>query len=77
MEAIPADQGAVSVAATKAASPLCGAASYRYAVNPLLTSVVRKNCTLGSVGAGGWSPLLATRWRSVMVVPAATIEPNS
>ena len=52
MEAIPADQGAVSVAATKAVSPLLGAASYRRAVNQLLTSVVREICTLRSVGAG-------------------------
>src|SRR6266849_1431153 len=50
--AIPADQGAVSVAATKAVSPLLGAASYRRAVNQLLTSVVREICTLRSVGAG-------------------------
>ncbi len=47
-----ADQGAVSVAATKAVSPLLGAASYRHAVKQLLTSVVREICTLSSVGAG-------------------------
>jgi hypothetical protein len=52
VEAIPADQGAASVAATKAVSPLLGAASYRHAVNQLLTSVVREICTLRSVGAG-------------------------
>src|SRR2546422_2766296 len=39
---IPADQGAVSVAATKAVSPLLRAASYRRAVKQLLTSVVRE-----------------------------------
>src|SRR5713101_1877016 len=50
--AIPADQGALSVAATKAVSPLLGAASYRRAVKQLLTSVVREICTLRSVGAG-------------------------
>jgi len=52
VEAIPADQGAVSVAATKVVSPLLGAASYRRAVKQLLTSVVREICTLRSVGAG-------------------------
>ena len=52
VEAIPADQGAVPVAATKAVSPLLGAASYRRAVKQLLTSVVREICTLRSVGAG-------------------------
>src|SRR5213078_795480 len=52
VEAIPADQGAVSVAATKAVSPVLGAASYRRAVKQLLTSVVREICTLRSVGAG-------------------------
>src|SRR5437899_9474056 len=52
VEAIPADQGAVSVAATQAVSPLLGAASYRHAVKQLLTSVVREICTLRSVGAG-------------------------
>jgi hypothetical protein len=41
------------VVATKAVSPIPGAASYRYAVNRLLTSVVREICTLRSVGAGG------------------------
>src|SRR5260370_22474596 len=50
--AIPVDQGALSVAATKAVSPLLGAASYRRAVKQLLTSVVREICTLRSVGAG-------------------------
>src|SRR5208337_4143454 len=52
VEEISADQGAVSVAATKAVSPLLGAASYRHAVKQLLTSVVREICTLRSVGAG-------------------------
>src|SRR6201987_74662 len=52
VEAIPADQGAVSVVATKAVSPLLGAASYRRVVNQLLTSVVREIRTLRSVGAG-------------------------
>ncbi len=45
-------QGAVSVAATKAVSPLLGAATHRRAVKQLLTSVVREICTLRSVGAG-------------------------
>jgi len=52
VEAIPTDQGAVSISATKAVSPLLGVASYRRAVNHLLTSVVREICTLRSVGAG-------------------------
>src|SRR5208337_4613227 len=42
MEAIPSDQGTVSAIATKAVSPLSGVASYRYAVNHLLTSVVHR-----------------------------------
>jgi hypothetical protein len=52
VEEVSADQGAVSFAATKAVSPLLGAASYRHAVKQLLTSVVREICTLRSVGAG-------------------------
>ena len=52
VEAIPTDQGAVSLSATKAVSPLLGVASYRRAVKQLLTSVVREICTLRSVGAG-------------------------
>ena len=52
MAAIPTDQGAVSISATKAVSPLLGVASYRRAVKHLLTSVVREICTLRSVGAG-------------------------
>ena len=52
VDAIPADQGAVSTTATKAVSPLYGATSYRCAVKQLLTSVVREICTLRSVGAG-------------------------
>ena len=52
VEAIPTDQGAVSISATKAVSPLLGVASYRRAVKHLLTSVVREICTLRSVGAG-------------------------
>ena len=39
--------------ATKAVSPVPGATSSRDAVKHLLTSVVRENCTLRSVGAGG------------------------
>jgi hypothetical protein len=42
----------VSATATKAVSPVWEAASYRRAVNQLLTSVVRETCTLRSVGAG-------------------------
>ena len=52
VEAIPVDQGAVSIGATKAVSPLVGVASYRLAVKHLPTSVVREICTLRSVGAG-------------------------
>ena len=44
---------AVSVTATKAVSPLSGAASFRGAVNQLLKSVVREIRTLRSVGTGG------------------------
>src|SRR5438093_1056746 len=42
----------VSVTATQAVSPAPGAASSRGAVTHFLTSVVRENCTLRSVGAG-------------------------
>ena len=51
MEAIPADQGAVSVAAT---SSISLTRSYKLSprVKQLLTSVVREICTLRSVGAG-------------------------
>jgi hypothetical protein len=62
VEAIPTDQEAVSISATKAVSPLLGVASYRRAVKHLLTSVVREICTLRSVGAGSGQPLSATRW---------------
>ena len=58
----PADQGAVAVTATKAVSPLSGVTSSRGAVNQLLKSVVRENCTLRSVGAGGGRLPPATRW---------------
>ena len=57
VEAIPADQGTVPSTATQVASPLRGAASSSHtAVNQLLKSVVRKNCTLRSVGAGDGRP---------------------
>jgi hypothetical protein len=48
--------GPVPPAATQAASPLWSATSSSYAVNQLLTSVVRKICTLRSVGAGDGRP---------------------
>jgi len=48
--------------AAKAVTPLPGVTSYRYAVR-LLTSVVRENRTLRSVGAGSGRLLPATRWR--------------
>src|ERR1700722_20180783 len=51
VEAIPKDQGAVSIRATKTVSPLLGVASSRR-VNQLLKSVVREICMLRSVGAG-------------------------
>jgi hypothetical protein len=53
LDSVPADQGANSVGATKALSPIPGVASYRYAVNQLPKSVVREIRTLRSVGAGG------------------------
>src|SRR5208337_1211761 len=71
MEAIPSDQGTVSAIATKAVSPLSGVASYRYAVNHLLTSVVRENRTLRSAGAGGGRLPLATRWYHASDIPTA------
>ena len=52
VEAIPADQSTVPTVATQAVSPLWGFASSSSAVNQLLKSVVRKICTLRSVGAG-------------------------
>ena len=72
VEAIPADQGAVPVAATKAVSPLLGAASYRRAVKQLLTSVVREICTLRSVGAGARATVPGHPVQAVMVVPTVT-----
>ena len=57
-------QGRVSDTATKAISPVPGAAGYRSAVNQFSKSVVREIRTLRSVGAGGGQPPLATRyWR--------------
>jgi RNA-directed DNA polymerase len=50
---LPADQGAIAVTAAKAVSALSGVTSSCGAVNQLLKSVVRENCTLRSVGAGG------------------------
>ena len=50
--AIPADQGTVPAASTKAALLLPRVAGYRHTVNQPLTSPVRETCTLGSVGAG-------------------------
>jgi hypothetical protein len=53
-------QGAVSIAATKAVSPVQGAASSRGAVKLFLTSLVRENCTLRSL----WVPGAGDRpWR--------------
>jgi len=53
VEAISADRGTVSPAATQAAAPLWRAASSSHtAVNQPPKSVVRENCTLRSVGAG-------------------------
>ena len=53
VDAIRADQGTVPSTATQAASPLWGGASSSHnAVKQLLKSVVRKICTLRSVGAG-------------------------
>jgi hypothetical protein len=53
MGGVSADQGAISVVATKAVPPIPGVTSYRCAVNQLLTSVVQEICALRSVGAGG------------------------
>src|SRR5258707_15375325 len=60
--AIPANQGTVPSATTKAVSPLQGTASYRHTVKQLLKTVVRQIRTLRSVGAGGGQPPPATRW---------------
>src|SRR5215471_18257804 len=57
VDEIPADQTTVSCTTTQAVSPLRGAASSSYsAVNQLLKSVVRKICTLRSVGTGAGRP---------------------
>ncbi len=50
--AIPADQGTVPAASTKAALLLPRVAGYRHPVNQPLTSPSAGICTLGSVGAG-------------------------
>jgi hypothetical protein len=60
--AIPAEQGTVPSATTKAVSPLQGAASYRHTVKQLLKSVVRQIRMLRSVGAGGGQLPPATQW---------------
>ena len=52
MEGVPSDQGAISVVATKATSPIPGVASYRYSISRLLKGVVREIRTLRSVGTG-------------------------
>ena len=67
--AIPADQGTIPAATTKAASPLQGTASYRPTVRQLLKSVVRQIRTLRSVGAGGGQPPPATRWAHSNMCP--------
>jgi len=53
VETIPTNQNPVPAATTKVVSSLREATSHRRAVNQLLTSVVRENRTLRSVGAGG------------------------
>jgi RNase P protein component len=53
LDALSADQGTVSSAATQAVSPQLGATSDRRTVKQLLRSVVREIRTLRSVGAGG------------------------
>ena len=53
MANVSSNSSAVSVVAAKAVSPLSRVASYRSTVNQRLTSVVRENRTLRSVGAGG------------------------
>jgi hypothetical protein len=53
---------ALSVTASTAPADLCAAAEPCCAVNPLSTSVVPEIGTLRSVGAGGGSSPLATRW---------------
>jgi hypothetical protein len=80
VEEISADQGAVSVAATKAVSPLLGAASYRHAVKQLLTSVVREICTLRSVGAAARAtapghPVGRQQWLSLRRSPSIRSDP--
>lgn len=49
MDDVPPEQSAISIVATKAVLPVSGAASCRYAVNRLLTSVLREICMLRSV----------------------------
>jgi hypothetical protein len=74
VEESSADHGAVSVAATKAVSPLLGATSYCHAVKQLLTSVVREICTLRSVGAGARATAPGHPvGDQQMVVPTATV----
>ena len=61
MGGVPSDQGAVSVAAAKAAAALSGIAVTRGVVHQPLKSVVRESRSLRSVGAGGGRLPLATR----------------
>ena len=74
MGSIPPDQGAAAVTATKAVSPLSGAASARGAVNQLLKSTVREIRTLRSVGTGGGRLPPVTRWGSREAFPYPEID---
>ena len=53
MANVSSNSSAGSVDATKVVSPVSGVAVYRSAVKQHSKSVVRENCTLRSVGAGG------------------------
>ena len=85
VEDLPPSQGAVSLAATKAVSPVPGATSSRGAVTHLLTSVVRKTAryVLWEPGAGDrpWPPgprgEIPRGYSAVEIAPLSLRDPST
>jgi hypothetical protein len=71
--AIPANQGTVPAATTKAVSPLQGAASYRHTVKQLLKNVVRQSARYVLWEPEAGNCLRPPGGRSAMVVPTVTV----